>query len=90
MHFIWLEEIHIGEKRRIGESGIVYIISLVCVCDGVGIRVCLPSLRQGENNCAAGGNPCCPNGFTAAPGFDPLSGLGSVNFGQLLKVLVAM
>jgi hypothetical protein len=51
--------------------------------------MCFP-FAQGENNCAAGGNPCCPNGFTAAPGFDPLSGLGSVNFGQLLKVLVAM
>ncbi len=63
------------------------------------LRVCNQSLFhpcvllnhvQGENNCAAGGNPCCPNGFTAAPGFDPLSGLGSVNFGQLLKVLVSM
>ncbi len=71
------------------ENSFFYIVSLVRVCNHPGIRAACPP-SQGENNCAAGGDPCCPNGFTAAPGFDPLSGLGSVNFGQLLKVLVAM
>ena len=37
---------------------------------------------SGENNCAASYQTpvCCQYGFTAAPGWDPVTGLGSINF----------
>jgi tripeptidyl-peptidase-1 len=47
-------------------------------------------ITKGENNCCAG-NPgqitCCQYGFNATTGWDPLTGLGSVNFPQLLQAL---
>jgi len=44
----------------------------------------------GTNNCcAAQSNPvCCQYGFTAATGWDPLTGLGSVNFESLAAALL--
>jgi len=44
-------------------------------------------VTSGENNCTAGG-PCCQYGFTAAPGWDPLTGLGSVDFEALKNALL--
>ena len=36
---------------------------------------------EGQNNCAVGlRNPCCSEGFSATTGWDPTTGLGSVNF----------
>jgi tripeptidyl-peptidase-1 len=50
-------------------------------------------VTQGENNCAAG-NPgqitCCQYGFNATTGWDPLTGLGSVKYPQLLKALAQL
>jgi len=48
-------------------------------------------ITSGENNCcAAQSNPvCCQYGFTAFSGWDPLTGLGSVNFEKLSAALVA-
>jgi len=47
-------------------------------------------ITSGENNCCAG-NPgqetCCKYGFYAAPGWDPLTGWGSINFANLLAAL---
>ena len=42
-------------------------------------------IGSGKNNCcAAVKNPvCCKYGFTAQNGFNPVTGLGSVNFGKL-------
>lgn len=48
-------------------------------------------VTSGENNCAAGPNPdCCTYGFTAAKGFDPLTGHGSVKFDQFSKYFAAL
>eukprot|EP01105_Mastigella_eilhardi_P002488 TRINITY_DN130_c0_g1_i2.p1 TRINITY_DN130_c0_g1~~TRINITY_DN130_c0_g1_i2.p1 ORF type:complete len:592 (-),score=153.93 TRINITY_DN130_c0_g1_i2:45-1784(-) len=50
-------------------------------------------VKDGENNCAAG-NPrtahCCEYGFTATGGWDPLTGLGSINFNKLAPLLLAL
>jgi len=47
-------------------------------------------ITTGENNCCAGqGSPvCCTYGFTASTGWDPLTGLGSVNFNALSAALL--
>jgi tripeptidyl-peptidase-1 len=49
-------------------------------------------ITSGENNCAAGEpNPtCCQYGFTATTGWDPVSGLGSVNFPNLMQYLTGV
>jgi len=41
---------------------------------------------EGDNRCGAVGNPCC-GGYDAGPGWDPVTGLGSVDFEKLMKVL---
>jgi len=50
-------------------------------------------ITQGRNNCAAGQpgqQVCCDEGFTAAKGWDPLTGLGSPRFQQLSSYLVKL
>ncbi len=47
-------------------------------------------ITVGENNCCAGSpgsQVCCQYGFNATAGWDPLTGLGSVRFPQLLQAL---
>jgi len=48
-------------------------------------------ITSGENNCCAGSpgsQVCCTYGFTASSGWDPLTGLGSVNVQPLMKALL--
>jgi len=47
---------------------------------------------EGENNCAAGhANPvCCPLGFNATVGWDPVTGLGSIRFDRFQEALLAL
>jgi hypothetical protein len=42
----------------------------------------------GRNNCAAGGNVCCKQGFNATTGFDPLTGRGSIHFDKFLAYMM--
>jgi len=47
-------------------------------------------ITEGQNNCCAGGWPgstvvcCSENGFRATPGWDAVTGLGSINVGNLV------
>ena len=43
----------------------------------------------GNNLCTAG-TVCCAQGFYAAPGWDPATGFGSVNFGKFVDTFVAL
>ena len=45
-------------------------------------------IRTGHNKCVAGGG-CCSEGFYAAPGWDPVTGLGSVDYGKMLTAFLA-
>ena len=49
-------------------------------------------ITSGENNCAAAHvNPvCCDYGFTAAAGWDPLTGRGSIDFPKFLEAALAL
>jgi tripeptidyl-peptidase-1 len=46
---------------------------------------------KGNNRCCASGGGalvCCPAGFDAAVGWDPLTGLGSVDFAKAVSAFV--
>jgi len=50
-------------------------------------------ITVGENNCAAGDpgqQVCCQYGFYAAAGWDPLTGLGSLDFSKFLQAMLAL
>jgi tripeptidyl-peptidase-1 len=49
-------------------------------------------ITKGKNNCCAAiSNPvCCPNGYTAQAGWDPVTGLGSVDFTALKAAFLAV
>ena len=46
-------------------------------------------ITSGDNRCAADGT-CCPHGFHATEGWDPTTGLGSVNFGKMQSVFLSL
>lgn len=45
-------------------------------------------ITEGENNCLAAGAQCCAEGFYAAVGWDPLTGLGSINFDKFMLAMM--
>jgi tripeptidyl-peptidase-1 len=48
-------------------------------------------ITSGENNCCAGypgQQVCCQYGFTAAKGWDPTTGFGSINFAPFLSAML--
>jgi len=48
-------------------------------------------ITSGENNCcagSAGSQTCCTYGFTASEGWDPMTGLGSPNYPNLVAALL--
>jgi hypothetical protein len=46
-------------------------------------------VTAGGNHCAADGL-CCPQGFYAAPGWDPATGLGTVDYGKMQSVFLGL
>jgi len=42
----------------------------------------------GNNTCCMGGKLCCPHGWYTAPGWDPVTGLGTPNIGKWLDILL--
>ncbi len=44
-------------------------------------------ITEGDNNCAAGADVCCSSGYNARAGWDPVTGVGSVNFTAFSDVL---
>ena len=44
---------------------------------------------KGNNTCSAT-TPCCPHGFHATKGWDPATGLGSINYGKMEATFLAL
>ena len=44
----------------------------------------------GNNKCTQNSQICCTEGFHATPGWDPASGLGSINYGKMEAVFLAL
>ncbi|OQS02559.1 tripeptidyl-peptidase [Thraustotheca clavata] len=52
-----------------------YLYKLSSVCPFI-----FNDIASGENGCGSLNQPCCLNGFAAGLGWDPISGLGSLNY----------
>jgi len=48
---------------------------------------CSLDVVVGENRCSAIPTDCCPETFYAAPGWDPVTGLGTPNFAIFKQIL---
>eukprot|EP01099_Mayorella_cantabrigiensis_P004343 TRINITY_DN325_c0_g1_i3.p1 TRINITY_DN325_c0_g1~~TRINITY_DN325_c0_g1_i3.p1 ORF type:complete len:577 (+),score=119.98 TRINITY_DN325_c0_g1_i3:87-1817(+) len=44
---------------------------------------------EGDNHCTSS-SICCPYGFVCAPGWDPVTGLGSMDVGLLIKAMIRL
>ena len=49
----------------------------------------IKDITSGDNKCAVGPT-CCSQGFSATDGWDPVTGLGSVNFNNMLSMFMAL
>eukprot|EP00981_Chlorochromonas_danica_P004459 scaffold902_cov254-Ochromonas_danica.AAC.5 len=47
-------------------------------------------ITVGDNRCTAFASKCCPIGFDATAGWDPVTGLGSVDFSKLLSLALSV
>jgi len=45
-------------------------------------------ITSGDNKCSAESRKCCPDGFSAVTGWDPITGFGSVDYAKLKALLV--
>ena len=45
-------------------------------------------ITSGDNRCMSAGASCCQQGFYATAGWDPASGLGSIDFDKFLKTMM--
>lgn len=52
-------------------------------------RLFTKDITSGKIHCVASGI-CCDEGFWATPGWDPASGLGSLNYGKMEALLVSL
>lgn len=48
----------------------------------------IKDITVGENRCVAAGAQCCAEGFFAARGWDPVTGLGSIDFERFLATMM--
>ena len=71
-----------AERLAAGKSSLGWILPKL-YANGTGTAVA-NDITAGRNNCCAGQNiyqlTCCPHGYAAAAGWDPISGWGSVNY----------
>lgn len=44
-------------------------------------------ITSGDNKCLSSGRSCCSQGFHATAGWDPASGLGSIDFAKFLSTM---
>ena len=45
---------------------------------------------SGDNKCLSAGASCCSQGFYATTGWDPVTGLGSIDFAQFLRTFTTL
>eukprot|EP01038_Epipyxis_sp_PR26KG_P010227 gene10227-13759_t len=78
------------QRLGMGLSGVGFI-NPTLYSNGLSSSNKFNDVTSGYNKCCAGSNSatvtCCSAGFYAAAGWDPVSGWGSVNYGNLLQIL---
>ncbi|OQR88079.1 tripeptidyl-peptidase [Achlya hypogyna] len=60
------------------------LYKLFAVCPGI-----FRDITVGKNQCGMGSQQCCAAGFSAAPGWDPLTGLGAIKFDAFVAQMTA-
>lgn len=84
-----------------GKSTIGFINPTVCrsppipqasrCADITHLQIYSSNFSGGFNDITSGNNPGCgTNGFSAQPGWDPVTGLGTLNFPKLLELWTAL
>jgi len=74
-----------GMRQVAGKTPLGFLNPLLYSTQRAGI---FNDIVSGINNCSAGQNPtCCTYGFTASGGWDPVTGLGSIDFLRLSAAL---
>jgi tripeptidyl-peptidase-1 len=73
-------------QRAVNRKGPVGWINPVLYSSNISVAVDIPS---GNNRCFSTDN-CCKQGFYSTHGWDPVTGLGAVNFAHLHEVLVKL
>ena len=70
-----------AERHKLGKSTLGFINPLLYQNPGAFVDVV-----EGDNDCEVW-NQCCTNGFKAQIGYDPVSGLGTLNYEKLVEVV---
>lgn len=80
-----------SRRKSMGLSSVGFINpALYSIATNANFSSVFNDIIVGENNCPSGsGKVCCEYGFYAAHGWDPVTGLGSVNFENLAIALGA-
>jgi tripeptidyl-peptidase-1 len=73
-------------QRAVNRKGPVGWINPVLYSSNISVAVDIPS---GNNRCYSA-NDCCKQGFYSTHGWDPVTGLGAVDFAHLHEVLVKL
>lgn len=78
-----------GMRLQAGKGPVGFVNPVIYSSNGKGFN----DITSGENNCCAGQKGsavCCKYGFTAATGWDPVTGWGSPNFPALSAYLTSL
>ena len=71
-----------AERLAAGGKSLGWILPSLYT-NGTGVAVA-NDIVSGRNNCCAGQNiyqlTCCPHGYAAAKGWDPITGFGSIDY----------
>ena len=72
-------------RMRIGKGSVGFVNPAIYAYSGKFTN----DVIKGNNKCLMSG-VCCTQGFTATPGWDPASGLGSLNYAKMEEVFILL
>jgi len=79
-----------GARAKLGKSSVGWINPSLYRLAKTNYSTLFTDITKGINNCVSSGVVCCHEGFPAATGWDPSSGLGSFKFPAVLAAYSAL
>jgi len=79
-----------GARAKLGKSSVGWINPSLYRLAKTNYSSLFTDITKGTNNCVSSGVVCCHEGFPAAAGWDPSSGLGSLKFPAVLATYSAL